>query len=331
MISWRAIQKRNFTDWKRLLAFLELNARDDHPVLATSHFSLNLPERLAHKIEKGRWDDPLLLQFLPTVHELKRDPLFVLDPVSDKDASKTPKLLHKYQGRALLVTTGACVMHCRFCFRQHFPYEREEKSFDKELAYITANSSLSEIILSGGDPLSLSNDILNDLVERLSAIPHVKRLRFHTRFPLGIPERIDDGFLSILRTSRLQTVFIIHCNHVRELDADIICALKKIQQLGGVLLSQTVLLKGINDDVNTLHDLFETLANAGILPYQLHQLDRVQGAQHFEVPLEQGRALISALRKRLSGYAVPSYVAEVAHAPHKVPLEGIPVERLHLP
>lgn len=323
MLSWRAIRKRNFTDWKRLLVFLELNPADDHPVLAKSRFALNLPERLAHKIEKGRWDDPLLLQFLPTVHELKRDPFFVLDPVADRDATKTVKLLHKYQGRALLLTTGVCAMNCRFCFRQHFPYEREEKSFEKELAYISENSSLSEIILSGGDPLSLSNEVLSDLVEKLSAIPHVKRLRFHTRFPLGIPERIDDAFLSMLRASRLQTVFIIHCNHARELDADIICALKKIQQLGGILLCQTVLLKGVNDDVNTLHDLFETLANAGIIPYQLHQLDRVQGAQHFEVPLEQGRALIAALRKRLSGYAVPSYVAEVAHAPHKIPLHPI--------
>lgn len=323
MLSWRAIQKRNFTDWKRLLAFLELNPADDHPVLAKSRFALNVPERLARKMEKGRWDDPLLLQFLPTVHELKHDPLFVLDPVSDREASKTPKLLHKYHGRALLVTTGACVMHCRFCFRQHFPYEREEKSFDQELAYIAKEPSLSEILLSGGDPLSLSNEVLSDLVEKLSAIPHVKRLRFHTRFPLGIPERIDDGFLSMLRTSRLQTVFIIHCNHARELDADIIGALKKIQRLGGVLLSQTVLLKGVNDEVNTLHDLFETLANAGILPYQLHQLDRVQGARHFEVPLKEGRALVAALRKRLSGYAVPSYVAEVAHAPHKILLETV--------
>jgi KamA family protein len=221
----------------------------------------------------------------------------------------------------LLVTTGVCAMNCRFCFRQHFPYDREKKSFEDELAYISENDSLSEIILSGGDPLSLSNEMLSDLVKKLSAIPHVKRLRFHTRFPLGIPERIDDAFLSMLRASRLQTVFIIHCNHARELDADIICALKKIQHLGGILLCQTVLLKGVNDDVNTLHDLFETLANAGIIPYQLHQLDRVQGAQHFEVPLEQGRALIAALRKRLSGYAIPSYVAEVAHAPSKIPLE----------
>jgi len=318
MHSWRAIQKRNFTDWKRLLTFLELN--DSHLVLAKSRFALNLPERLAQKSEKGRWDDPLLLQFLPTIHELKSDPLFVGDPVGDQDATKTPKLLHKYQGRALLLTTGACAMHCRFCFRQNFSYEREVKNFEQELYYIAKDASLSEIILSGGDPLSLSNEALSDLVEKLSLISHVKRVRFHIRFPIGIPERIDEGFLSLLRTSRLQTFFNIHCNHVRELDAEILCALKKIQHLGGVLLAQTVLLKGVNDDVETLHDLFETLANAGIIPYQLHQLDRVRGTQHFEVPVETGCSLVAALRKRLSGYAVPSYVAEVAHAPHKIPV-----------
>lgn len=317
---WRDIQRRNFTDWKKLLEFLELENQGSEHVLPKSSFALNLPQRLARKMEKGRWDDPLLLQFLPTTHELERDALFVIDPVGDQEAAKTSKLLHKYQGRALLVTTSACAMHCRFCFRQHYLYEKEQKSFEKELAYIAEDPSLSEIILSGGDPLSLSNEALENLIDKLSSIPHLKRLRWHTRFPIGIPERIDEGFLSILKKSRLQTIFIIHCNHGSELDEEIIEALKKIQQLGCPVLCQSVLLKGVNSDVATLQTLFETLVNAGIMPYYLHQLDRVQGAAHFEVPIEEGRALIEQLRSRLPGYALPSYVAEIAHEPSKTPI-----------
>jgi len=316
---WREIQRRNFTDWKKLLSFLELDKNSDD-ILKKNAFALNLPERLARKIEKGRWDDPLLLQFLPTKRELEHNERFVIDPVGDKHATKTSKLLHKYHGRALLVMTSACVMHCRFCFRQHYPYEKEQKSFEKELAQIAADSSLSEIILSGGDPLSLSNEVLGDLTHKLSAIPHLKLLRWHTRFPIGIPERIDEGFLSILQSSRLQTIFIIHCNHARELDEEIIKALKKIQHLGCPVLCQSVLLKGVNGDVETLRALFEALVNVGIMPYYLHQLDRVQGAAHFEVPVEEGRMLIEQLRARLPGYAIPSYVAEIAHEPSKTAL-----------
>ena len=317
---WRDIQRRNFTDWKKLLAFLELDGESSDHVLTKSHFTLNLPERLARKIEKRRWDDPLLLQFLPLRSELEYNERFVLDPVGDKHATKTSKLLHKYHGRALLVMTSACAMHCRFCFRQNYAYEKEQKSFENELVHIAADSSLSEIILSGGDPLSLSNEVLGDLTAKLSAIPHLKLLRWHTRFPIGIPERIDEEFLSILRGSRLQTIFIIHCNHARELDEEIVEALKKIQRLGCPVLCQSVLLKGVNGDVETLCSLFEALVNVGIMPYYLHQLDRVQGAAHFEVPIEEGRALIEKLRSKLPGYALPSYVAEIAQEPSKTPL-----------
>jgi lysine 2,3-aminomutase len=316
---WRDIQRQNFTDWKKLLSFLELDQISDD-ILKKSPFSLNLPQRLARKIEKGRSDDPLLLQFLPTTRELERNEQFVMDPVGDKGAAKTSKLLHKYQGRALLVMTSACAMHCRFCFRQHYAYEKEQKSFERELDQIAKDSSLSEIILSGGDPLSLSNEVLGALIEKLSAIPHLKRVRWHTRFPIGIPERIDEGFLSILQSSRLQTIFVIHCNHARELDEEIIKALKNIQQLGYPVLCQSVLLKGVNDTITTLQTLFESLVNVGIIPYYLHQLDRVQGAAHFEVPLEEGKKLIEQLRSYLPGYAIPSYVAEIPQEPSKTPL-----------
>ncbi len=309
--NWRQIQRLNFTDWKRLLDYLHLNKDDHSPLLAEPKFALNLPERIAKKIEKGNWQDPLLLQFLPTIKELDRDPAFSMDPVQDMQIRKTPKLLQKYHGRALLVCTGACAMNCRFCFRQNFAYEREDKSFDAEIKAIREDCSLSEIILSGGDPLSRSDEVLNSLIQKLSQIPHIKRLRFHTRFPIGIPERIDDSFLSILRSTRLQTFFVIHCNHPRELDEEVLASLKKIQQLGCPVLCQSVLLKGINDHLETLQALCERLINSGIVVYNLNQLDRVQGASHFEVPAAVGISLIQALRTLLPGYGVFSYVSDI--------------------
>jgi EF-P beta-lysylation protein EpmB len=312
---WRQIRRSNFTDWKRLLSYLELTVDDNAPLLKESRFALNIPERLAAKIEKGNWQDPLLLQFLPTVKELDRDPAFSTDPVLDMQVRKTPKLLHKYHGRALLVCTSVCAMHCRFCFRQHFDYEKEDKTFVAEVEAIREDASISEVLLSGGDPLSLSDDVLHSLIQRLSDIPHVKRIRFHTRFPIGIPERIDDSFLSILQATRLQTFFVVHCNHAKELDEDIIAALKKIQRLGCPVLCQSVLLKGVNDDVSTLQRLCESLIDAGIIPYNLNQLDRVQGAAHFEVPLEKGVSIIHELRKLLPGYGMFSFVADLSSDP----------------
>jgi len=318
--SWRQIQRDNFTDWKKLLSFLEFDLSKAHLVLPQSKFPLNLPLRLAEKIEKGNWNDPILRQFIPTTEELKPSPLFVLDPVADSAFRSKPKLLHKYHGRALLLCSSACAMHCRFCFRHHFDYETKDKLFIEELSAIAQEPSITEIILSGGDPLSLSNAQLQYLLEELEKIPHLKRIRFHTRFPMGIPERIDSAFLHILSSCKKQIVFIIHCNHFQEFDEDIFHHLKKIQQLGIPILTQSVLLRGINDDVQTLKNLFELLVNHGIMPYYLHQLDRVQGAAHFEVTEEKGKFLIHQLNALLPGYAIPKYVREIANQPSKTPI-----------
>ena len=317
---WRKIQRDNFTEWKRLCTFLELETVHHDKILSDTHFPLNLPARLAKKIAKNCWTDPLLRQFLPTRQEKIVHPLFTKDPVKDAQFRTAPKLLHKYTGRALLVCTSACAMNCRFCFRQNFDYEKEDKSFEAELEAIRQDTTLTEIILSGGDPLSLSNELLHSLIDRLSAIPHLKRLRFHTRFPIGIPERIDEGFIDMIRSTRLQVFFVVHCNHPQELDEDIFAALKKLQLLGCPVLSQTVLLKDVNDNLKILCTLFETLVDRGILPYYIHQLDRVQGTAHFEVPLEDGRKLAAALRAHLPGYAVPDFVAEIPDQPSKTPL-----------
>lgn len=317
MIPWRQIQKDNFNQWKPLVEFLELDEENAREVLPKSNFPLNLPRRLADKIEKNNLDDPILRQFVPLRDEMVESAGFCTDPVGDGSAQKTSKLLHKYVGRALLLCTSSCAMHCRFCFRQKFPYETQQKLFTAELEAISQDCTLEEIILSGGDPLSLSDQVLGALLQDLSSITHVQRIRFHTRFPIGIPERIDESFLNILASVKAQIVFIVHVNHPRELDEEVVAALKKIQRLGIPVLNQAVLLKGVNDNLLTLKTLFETLVNIGVMPYYLHQLDQVQGSAHFKVDEELGLSLIEQLRTCLPGYAIPQYVWEIAGEPSK--------------
>lgn len=317
---WREIQRCNFRSWDLLADYLELNGVQREQILQDARFPLNLPRRLAEKMAKGTLDDPLLRQFLPLKEELVGVEGFVEDPVGDGNCMQTSKLLQKYSGRVLLVATSSCAMHCRFCFRQNFNYDVSGKTFEAELAVIREDETLQEVILSGGDPLSLSNRILQSLIEALAAIPHVKKLRIHTRFPLGIPERIDQEFLDLLEKSRLQVWFAIHCNHPRELDEEILGRLLALRRRGIVVLNQTVLLRGVNDDEETLVELSDLLTDNGIFPYYLHQLDRVRGTAHFEVSEERGRQLVDALRKKVPGYAVPLYVREIAGKLSKTPL-----------
>lgn len=320
MAFWRLILRKNFTRWKELAEFLQLDEIQIRQIDTQPNFPLNVPLRLAQKIEKGTLEDPILKQFLPVVQERQEKEGFSCDPVCDSTFALTPKLLRKYHQRVLMLPTSACAMHCRYCFRQNFPYESVDKTFDPELQHIAQDASIQEVILSGGDPLSLSNQKLKQLLESLCRIPHVKKIRFHTRFPIGIPERIDDELIEILGLCRCQIVFIIHCNHPRELDGDVLSSLKSLQGLGIPVLSQSVLLKGVNDDVETLVRLSEVLTNHGIIPYYLHQLDRVRGSSHFEVSEEKGRHLIDALTASLPGYAVPKYVKEEPNSSSKTPL-----------
>ena len=307
---WRAVLQKNFTQWNKLLAFLQLDEKSCPEIV--SSFRLNLPLRLAEKIAKNTLDDPILKQFLPSPEETMAQRDFQPDPLQEKTVKKTTKLLQKYEGRVLLVCAKTCAMHCRFCFRQNFDYNTLDKSFEPELRLIEEDPSLKEVILSGGDPLSLSDHQLGQLLNSLSSIPHIRRIRFHSRFPIGIPERIDESFLNLLKDIPQQIWFAIHVNHPRELDDDILAALKKLQRLGVVILSQSVLLKGVNDDADTLVALSERLVDNGIFPYYLHQLDRVAGASRFEVSEAEGLNLLKQMNRRLSGYAVPKYVRETA-------------------
>lgn len=309
--AWRLLQRKNFANIKALADYLELSEEQRGRLVQNPRFPLQVPLRLAEKMEKGTLDDPLVKQFLPTVDELYLHDSFVQDPVADATFRRSEKLLHKYSGRALILASGACAMHCRYCFRQNFDYSREG-GFQKELEQVAKDKSLSEIILSGGDPLSLSNEVLEGLLEQLNAIPHLQRIRFHTRFPIGIPERIDEELLKLLAGCRKCIYFVIHCNHPRELDECVLERLTAVRKAGCIVLNQAVLLKGVNNSVETLVELAERLVDNGILFYYLHQLDRVAGTAHFEVTESDGKVLIAEMAKQLPGYAVPKYVRETA-------------------
>lgn len=314
---WRRIQKENFTRIGPLLDFLEMNDTLREKFLTSPRFPLNLPRRLAEKIAKNTLDDPILRQFLPLQEETLPTLGFSSDPTSDQTFRKTKKLLHKYKGRALIVTTSSCVMNCRFCFRQNFPYETDIPGFKDEIEYLAQDASLSEVILSGGDPLSLSDTTLAALFAEFEKIPHIRRIRFHSRFPIGIPERIDTSFLDLLAASTKQIYFVLHSNHPLELDPEVIAALRKMKSIGATLLNQSVLLKGVNDSPDVLVNLCETLINAGILPYYLHELDPVEGSSHFALPGTRGPELIRHLQSHLSGYGVPQLVREIPGYPSK--------------
>lgn len=319
---WRIIQKENFTNWEKLATFLELSSELLEKIAFKPQFPLNLPKRLAEKIPKNTLEDPILRQFVPLRDELAEAAGFTLEPLQDTEFRKTRKMLHKYQGRALLLASSACAMHCRFCFRKNFPYETAVRDFTEDLAYIEKETSLNEIILSGGDPLSLGDEQLRGLFQALGEMAHIKRIRFHTRFPIGIPERIDTSFLEVLQSSKKQIIFILHCNHPRELDADVLAACKSIQQLGIPLLNQSVLLRDVNDSGPILLELSERLVQGGILPYYLHVLDPVAGSSHFWVSDEEAKSYIDYLQKHTSGYAVPRLVREIPGLPHKKQLSS---------
>ncbi len=313
MIPWRKIQRESFTTLQEIASFLELDEENRAKLLDRKEFPLLLPRRLASKIAKNDLKDPLARQFLPVQEEKIVFPNFVRDPVEDAHFRKTPRLLQKYQGRALVLTTSVCAMNCRFCFRQNFAYDVEKTDFQEEIAYLKEDPSLREVILSGGDPLSLSDESLKKLFDELETIEHLSLIRFHTRFPIGIPERITDELLALFASCKKQIIFVLHVNHVQELDADHFTAFKKIGSVGVPILSQSVLLKGVNDNLDALRSLFLTLISQGIIPYYLHQLDPVQGSHTFHVSKEEGLTLLEELQKELPGYAIPTFVEETPH------------------
>jgi EF-P beta-lysylation protein EpmB len=290
---------------------------------ASATFPLRVPRAYVARMRKGDPHDPLLRQVLPLAPELEETAGFIADPLGELEALRAPGLLHKYHGRALLIATAACAVHCRYCFRREFPYAEQTSDvsrWSEAVAAIAADSSIEEVILSGGDPLSLSDARLSSLTNALSQIEHVRRLRVHTRHPIVLPSRVDEGLLRWAAGLRWPVVFVLHANHPNEIDDAVRVACANLRAAGVTLLNQTVLLKGVNDDAGTLARLSGSLFEAGVLPYYLHVLDRVRGVAHFEVGEDQARQIALQLASRLPGYLVPKLVREVAGAPAKMPL-----------
>ena len=304
-----------FTNINNLMKFLKIDKQNQKKILLKSDFPLLLPYSLAKKIKKNDLSDPIFKQFVPLIDEAIKNPEYIKDPLSE-EKFKRAKLLKKYNSRALLITTNACLMHCRYCFRKHFE-RSSNQNFDKEIDLIKKDKTLTEIILSGGDPLTLSNPSLESLLKKLDEIPHIKIIRFHTRSIISDPKRIDQNFIKILKNIKKQIIFVFHINHPKEIDSSVIKAIQKLKKQNILLFNQSVLLKGVNDDFETLKNLNLKLIEIGVVPYYLHQLDKIDGAKHFEVPIKKGKKLIKLLHENLSGYLVPKYVREIPNKKSK--------------
>ncbi|MBD3241268.1 MAG: KamA family radical SAM protein [Chitinivibrionales bacterium] len=311
-------ERRAYTAVEPLLASLELNP-DECPYRLGDGAGLPMlvPVALVQRMRKGDWYDPVLLQVLPRAEEERPGEGFSCDPVGDRAAVVVPGLLHKYHARVLVMTTGACPMHCRYCFRRRLAERKtrlDANHRDRIARYVREHDDIAEVILSGGDPLMLGDSELPAIVEPLLAVNHVRTIRIHSRMPIADPTRVNDRVCALVsHITRSRTcVVVVHANCAREIGGNCRAALRRLRDAGAVLLCQSVLLRGINDSVDRLEQLCRELTESGVIPYYLHQLDRVQGAWHFEVPTGTGTALVRELRTRLPGYAVPTYVRETA-------------------
>ena len=286
-------------------------------------FALRVPRAFIARMEPGNPHDPLLRQVLTSQEEFINAPGFSTDPLEEQH-SVVPGLLHKYSNRALLLVKGGCAVNCRYCFRRHFPYAENQgnkRNWQQALEYISAHPQLDEIIFSGGDPLMAKDHELDWLLTQLESIPHIKRLRIHSRLPIVIPARITDTLVARIAASSLQVLLVNHVNHANEIDAAFRASMKKLRMAGVTLLNQSVLLRGVNDNANTLADLSNALFDAGVMPYYLHVLDKVQGAAHFMVSDEEARAIVRELLTLVSGYLVPKLAREIGGEPSKTPLD----------
>ncbi|SJN57454.1 L-lysine 2,3-aminomutase [Vibrio ruber DSM 16370] len=322
--NWLKQLANAISDPEQLLRYLEI---DPTPWLqgfkARKLFAQRVPLSFVERMEKGNPFDPLLRQVLPLSQEFEVLPGFSTDPLAEQN-NQHPGLLHKYHNRVLLILKGACAINCRYCFRRHFPYQDNKGNkaiWQENLTYIAQHPELNEVILSGGDPLMAKDHELRWLIEQIALIPHVQTLRFHSRLPVVIPERITPALTDLLAQTRLQVVFVSHINHANEINASLRQAMMSLRQAGVTLLNQAVLLKGINDSVDAQVKLSEALFQASILPYYLHVLDKVQGAAHFFVSDEAAKTIMAGVIERVSGYLVPRLTREIGGRSSKTPLD----------
>lgn len=319
---WRSELRQAITEPEELLEILRLpksrwltGAR-----LAAREFPLKVPRGFVARMKPSNPHDPLLRQVLPLAEELERVAGFTEDPVGDIPASSEPGLIHKYSGRSLMITTGACAIHCRYCFRRHFPYANSHVGgthLNPALSSIRENTDLREVILSGGDPLMMDDQSLGRLLSQISQMSHIQRIRIHSRLPIVLPERITDSLITTLSIPDQPVIMVIHCNHSTEIDNNVQRSLLMMHLAGIRLFNQSVLLRGVNDDDKTLTDLSETLFEHHVQPYYLHLLDRVHGSAHFDIPEHQAKSLYQSIQAQLPGYLVPRLVKEIQGKPSK--------------
>jgi EF-P beta-lysylation protein EpmB len=322
--SWQEILANSVTTVAELTKLLDIEGLP-LDVEVDPAFPLFAPHPYLARIETHNAHDPLLLQILPASLESAEQPGFTVDPLEEQSATFVSGLIRKYQGRVLILAAGACAINCRFCFRRHFPYDQHTLSRDgwqDIVACISRDDSLNEVILSGGDPLVVNDQRLAWVVRQLEVIPHLRRLRIHTRLPIAIPQRVCDSLLQWLAGTSLKTILVIHCNHPQELDDPVLESLQRLRQAGVTLLNQSVLLKNINDDADVLVALSERLFEADVHPYYLHLLDRVRGAAHFYLSETQAIEIHQQAASRLPGYLLPRLVREVPGARAKMPVDG---------
>jgi len=322
-ISWQKELANVVTDPKKLLEMLNIEPKEyvQH-FKARKLFPVRVPRPFLNKMTKGDINDPLLQQVMPLSSEFLISPGFVTDPLAEHE-SKVEGLLHKYKHRVLLIVKAGCAINCRYCFRRHFPYA--DNSPNKErwqyaLDYIEKNKEITEVIFSGGDPLMASDDHLAWLIDRIEQIPHVKRLRIHTRLPVVIPRRVTTTLVGLLKNTRLKATMVLHINHGNEIDTALADALEPLREARIPLFNQSVLLKGVNDHVDILAELSEKLFDTGIQPYYLHMFDQVQGAAHFDVNEQQAVNIVKELMTVLPGFLMPKLVREIAGEANKTPI-----------
>lgn len=282
-----------------------------YPIDTNPSFPWRIPLSFVNRMQKNSWTDPLLQQVWARPHTQQATPGYTSDPLEESEHTPIPGLLHKYPGRALWIQTSGCAIHCRYCFRQHFPYSNHIKrdALPAILDYLRTQA-IEEIILSGGDPLMQTDEKLAHTIKQLATLPCLKRLRIHTRFPVVIPSRLTTDLLNILDQTTLDVILVLHINHPQEINDELRTQLHPWRSRPITLLNQTVLLKNINDNTQALTQLSLSLFDCGILPYYLHMLDPVTGAEHFDIPIQHAQQLHLSIQHTLPGYLVPRLVQE---------------------
>jgi EF-P beta-lysylation protein EpmB len=319
MSNWQQDLSQGFTHSEDLLNYLGIS-KEASSIFAEQQFKTKVPLSFARRIKKGDVNDPILQQVLAIHQETEITPGFNEDPLQESLYNPIPGLIHKYQSRVLIMLSGACAVHCRYCFRRHFPYQDNnpgKQGIDQIVTYLMEHPQVNEVILSGGDPMILNNDYFKTLIEKLQHVPYIRFFRIHSRIPVVLPSRIETAWIDLWANCAWQKTMVTHINHAQEINHEVTEKINALKNHGWMVLNQSVLLSGVNDNLQAQINLSHALIQAGILPYYLHLLDDVQGAAHFKVNIDKALSLYQQMQKNLSGYMLPKLVKEVPGVAHK--------------